>query len=96
MKTKYIKVSTADRLPEKTEWFYTEKGLMYWVYDKQSWEDIDGNDDTVGIDFYFEEVPDHEEEMREMLEWCRNYIIEEAKAVVPDLENLLIKIKQQS
>lgn len=77
MKTKFIKVPVSEGLPEKTDWYYTEDGLMYWVYDKQEWQDEAGDEDTIGIDFYFEEVEDREDEMREMLEayqeWNKKY-----------------------
>lgn len=49
MRTKFVKVSVEERLPENTDWYHTENGLMYWVYDKQSWEDENGDEDTIGI-----------------------------------------------
>lgn len=78
MNTKYKKVSVSDRLPDdSTElYFYCNDGYYnagYYKTEFNAFFDVDGL--IFGIkDIYYwlEEVPDHEQEMREMLEKIYN------------------------
>lgn len=66
-KLKYIKVKTADRLPEETGRYHTEFGYMDFNEDKGLFYDhIEGF--VMRPDFFFEPVPDKEEEMRACLQ----------------------------
>ncbi|MCQ9638631.1 hypothetical protein MP478_04450 [Chryseobacterium sp. WG14] len=102
MKTKYIKIAVSDRLPEKGGFYYTytESGLKIadWFYE--------GKFNYVSPSYYpeywLEEVPDHEDEMREMLEECKlqlEYLNKPergtANNVLSRLNTLLTKLKQQ-
>ncbi len=97
--TKYKKVVISDRLPTKNSNVILINCLgdtfNGYYSDKNNWI-ISTAGHFSSIEYWLEEVPDYEDEMKEMLEWCRNYIIEETHAVVPDLESLLTKLKQQS
>lgn len=66
MKTKFIKVAVNERLPEKEGWYFTidpHEEYQVWKWKNgYRWE---------GIEFFLLEVPDREDEMREMLEECR-------------------------
>jgi len=58
-KTKYIKVSVSERLPEKEGWYFIvyqngEEDTDFYSDGKQ-WENVD---------YWLHEVPDYEEEMK--------------------------------
>jgi len=71
MKTKYIKVSVADRLPEKSGTYYSEIGEVFFAQSRGKFEH-NYEAHNVSPEFWLEPVPDREEEMREMLEECLN------------------------
>lgn len=90
MKVKYIKVNTADRLPEK-EGKYLCKVYGYSNYEHYAF--IDGKFKTsFVIEEYLEPVPDREDEMREMLEECRvqlKFLNYKQKSILSRLKTLL-------
>lgn len=67
MKTKFVKVSVEERLPEKEGWYYTsnkEDDYQVWKWKKgYRWE---------GIEHWLEEIPDREAEMLDMLQMINN------------------------
>lgn len=65
MKTKFIKVSVQERLPTKTNKYFTDKGLAIFGEVMRTWH-LDNL--RIYPNYWLEEVPDLEEEMREMLE----------------------------
>lgn len=86
-KTKYIKVPVSERLPEEETWqYFNSKSkpnlfLEYYVENKK--EMIQNL-----TEYWLEEVPDREDEMREMLQECLksfNWISENCK--LPTIEN---------
>ncbi|MGE8528486.1 hypothetical protein [Chryseobacterium rhizosphaerae] len=89
MRTKYIKVAVSDRLPEESDYFNTDDGwVQFNKYDKKFW--LEGVYE-VHPQYWLEEVPDHEEEMREMLEECLksfNWICDNCKLPAIDEENI--------
>lgn len=72
-KTKFIKVSVDDKLPDTFGHYVTfnihnQKGYHYFDDgEKQFWSDDE-------IHEWLEEVPDREEEMTDMLEECKNQL----------------------
>lgn len=88
MKTKYIKVSVSGRLPEKEGWYCTlnsNEELQVWKWrENYRWD---------GIEFWLEEVPDREDEMRDVLEKIYNI---DNKEFNPDFnfDDLKRKIKR--
>lgn len=66
-KVKYIKVNTADRLPEKGGTYLSELGEVFFA---QSSGKFEHNYEAHNVypEFWLSPVPDREEEMREMLE----------------------------
>ncbi|WP_347219345.1 hypothetical protein [Chryseobacterium sp.] len=101
MSTKYKKVAVSDRLPNRSGDFLTSIGWLYFNPDTKEW----------GFHFPFstpeywlEEVPDYEDEMREMFEkaiqylnqcdWCPNMVETYGNFVMNSTE-LLTKLKQQ-
>lgn len=108
--SKYIKVSVSERLPRKVRtdvivlWtneeetisagsgFFTEKGY-WWVYDSG----------CSVPEYWLEEKPDYEDEMKEMLEECQLQLEHLNKpsrgttnSVLSRLETLLTKLKTES
>lgn len=71
MKTKFIKVSVEERLPEKNKCVKVlcPSGNVYegFVTDKDIWQ-VYTQFEYGRIEHWIEEVPDREDEMREMLE----------------------------
>lgn len=102
MKTKFIKVSTADRLPEESTelWFYCNDGYCNaGDYNKEMnrFTDVDGlRYSTEYIDYWLEENPDYEEEMKEVLlqlVGCHTCGHEIPDWLNDDAEELLTKLK---
>ena len=104
--TKYIKVSTADRLPEvnKCVKVIDQEDNIYdgFITDKQVWQ-VYTQFEYGRIEYWLQEKPDYEEEMKEMLEELNNSIDEQDTGIgiSSDLndawvkiQNLLTKIKQ--
>lgn len=96
MKTKFIKVSVSERLPEQGKYYCQIKNRegrlihqFYYpdetVFQKQ-WER--------DVEFWLEEVPDREEEMREMLERIYNIENKEFGKSSFNIEDLKRKIKR--
>lgn len=72
MKPKFVKVSVSERLPEKKGFYIVTDGNEYFET-----EFINGEFDvTFSLHHWLEEVPDREEEMREMLEELYNLLEE--------------------
>jgi hypothetical protein len=100
-KTKYIKVAVSDRLPEKSKCVKVidQSDNIYdgFITDKDVWQ-VYTQFEYGNIEYWLEEVPDHEEEMREILQ----YMLENGFCVDKHGEDLsvkvsnLIKIKEQS
>lgn len=96
MNTKYKKVATSDRLPNETDYFITENGeLQFNIHDQKFW--LEGTHEMHPY-WWLEEVPDYEDEMREMLEdlvksfdSCVGY----GHPASDRAKELLIKTKQQ-
>lgn len=66
MKTKYIKVAVSERLPkEKNEWYFIiiNNTISSAYFDGKYFKSLYISDPT----FWLEEVPDREEEMREII-----------------------------
>ncbi|KAA0126418.1 hypothetical protein FY557_17355 [Chryseobacterium sp. SN22] len=74
MKTKYIKVNTADRPPEEDGKYYTELGLLNYNEETELFYNLRGKIRLA--DECFLEVPDKEEEMREMLQRMHSALTE--------------------
>lgn len=98
MKTKYIKVATSDRLPDKfgITGVIDTKGII-----KTTEFLITTNEEIfrVKYDYWLKEVPDHEEEMREMLEELLktfNSCVGYGHPVSDRVKELLTKINEQS
>ncbi|AZB01263.1 hypothetical protein EG359_17315 [Chryseobacterium joostei] len=97
MKTKFKKVSVSERLPEKEGWQIVEREntnvvSSYFHGQIQKFSHDDAN-------YWLEEVPDMEEEMRDLIERFVAITALGEKApdyLVHDGENLLTKLKQQS
>lgn len=114
--SKYIKVSVSDRLPdESTElYFYCNDGYCNagdYNKDLNSFTDLDGaRYSTEYIDYWLQEVPDYEEEMKKMLERVINafetdYVVdgeivdkpyEWLQDVYKETKSLLTKLKTES
>src|SRR5688572_9722592 len=98
MKTKYIKVSVSERLPKEETWVYfnskTKPNLFLEYYVENKKEMI-----LNLTEYWLEEVPDHEEEMKNiLLQIIGCHTIGDK---IPDwlndkAEELLTKLKQQS
>ncbi|NML70004.1 hypothetical protein HHL23_09345 [Chryseobacterium sp. RP-3-3] len=78
-KTKYIKVAVSERLPDKTNEYFTDKGKAIFGSVMKNWH----VDELLAYpNYWLCEVPDREQEMKEMLERCQKsleYIHENAK-----------------
>lgn len=75
MKTKFIRVSVEERLPEVEKhvlgiWNTGESGTVV-INENGYWYSFEAQSECDQPDFWLEEVPDREDEMREMLEECR-------------------------
>jgi hypothetical protein len=66
MKNKFIKVPTTERLPDEAQHYFTDQGKLY--YDNERKEFYDKYDVSYEIKYFLEEIPDREDEMREVLE----------------------------
>ncbi|CEJ71286.1 hypothetical protein BN1195_03631 [Chryseobacterium oranimense G311] len=103
MNTKYVKVSTADRLPEKEgKYLIYHKGFKSIFHSsfKPQYQEMAKYFDK-NIDYWLEEKPDYEEEMRGMLEECKNQLEHlnnpsrgTTNSVLSRLETLLDKINR--
>lgn len=98
--SKYIKVSVSERLPEvnKCVKVVDQEDNIYdgFITDKQVWQ-VYTQFEYGRIEYWLEEKPDYEAEMKEMLEFIYGYgeKIEWSK-VRPQLEELLTKLKTES
>lgn len=95
MKTKYIKVSVSERLPEKEGWYFIihHNPIRSKAKYIPEYKRFYGYSD---IDFWLEEVPDMEEEMREMLERAFEFTssgCEVPEYLTHEIEELLTKLK---
>ncbi len=100
MKTKYIKVAVSERKPHKEGWYIVERhntnAVSSYYYGKQQ---TFSNGDAK---FWLEEVPDIEQEMKEMLEKARDKFLDlkydkdlpELEEIQCEIEELLNSIKQ--
>ncbi len=66
--SKYIKVSVSERKPETAGNYNTEYGLK--SYSKAMQLFIDDNGEEIYPEYWLQEVPDYEDEMKEMLAKC--------------------------
>ncbi|MDR4892245.1 MULTISPECIES: hypothetical protein [unclassified Chryseobacterium] len=103
MKVKYIKVSVSDILPENDGLYMTNLGSLIYsgierkFYTEESLE-------IEGIEWFLKEVPDYEDEMKEILEECQlqlehlNYPVQRGttNSVLSRLGTLLTKIKNNN
>lgn len=104
--SKYIKVSVSERLPEKEgKYLIYHKGFRTTLqshFDPDDQESIDYYNNN--IEYWLQEVPDYEDEMKEMLEECvlqlehLNSFKERGttNSVLSRLETLLTKLKTES
>lgn len=99
-KTKYLEVKPSDRLPaEKGEYIAVidpETNFAgFFSFDPEDPTDVEWWKETP--EYWLEERPDYEDEMKEMLEFIYGYgeKIEWSK-VRPQLEELLTKLKTES
>ena len=94
MKTKYIKVS--ERLPDNDGDYSTDQGELSFKVKTKDWY-YAGWRYNHKVGFWLEEVPDYEEEMKDLLvkvdeEQCLlGYVTSDTHC---DLEELLTKLKQ--
>lgn len=88
MKTKYIKVSVSERLPKKTGWYVTYSKLDVPHQTYFNGEKFKDEFQVVETESFLEEVPDREDEMREMLKEARTIIarMKRSMLVHPDHE----------
>ncbi len=100
MRTKFIKVSTSDRLPEKDGDYYVK---MRHLSDLQLYYYLDPLHDkeymNKHVEYWLDEVPDYEEEMKEMINelilelnpatTCGDY-----QEVISKANSLLTKLKE--
>lgn len=110
MKTKYIKVSS-DRLPEKPGTYESNLGEVFYNNFRECFEHNDKATDLFP-DYWFKEIHDYEDEMRELLTELTEAIEFESIIIKENIDNdgwenfggrlydkakhLLTKIKQQS
>ena len=101
---KYIKVSVSDRLPEvnKCVKVVDQEDNIYdgFITDKQVWQ-VYTQFEYGTIAHWLLEVPDYEEEMKEMLDKCKekleflnNPYKGSANSLISELKELLTKLKQ--
>lgn len=91
MKTKYIKVAVSDRLPEESDYFNTDDGwVQFNKYDKKFW--LEGVYE-VHPQYWLEEIPDYEEEMREMLEKVCTELYRTDNSMATEVKTLLNTLK---
>ncbi|GJN60456.1 hypothetical protein [Elizabethkingia anophelis] len=91
MKTKFVKIPVSERLPEKSGYYDTDCGNIYFKRTKQraKWKEYE---DEYGEgefpEFWLEEKEDHSEEMLSLLEKSRVEIarLKRAMLVHPDCE----------
>jgi hypothetical protein len=69
MKTKFIKVPTTERLPEEEKWYhvFTDVSIDICPYVNGGFHSTDTLS-GLEVTHFLEEIPDREDEMREMLE----------------------------
>lgn len=98
--SKYIKVSVSERKPEVNKCIKVidQSDNIYdgFITDKQVWQ-VYTQFEYGRIEYWLQEVPDYEDEMKEMLEFIYGYgeKVEWSK-VRPKLEELLTKLKTES
>lgn len=90
MKTKYIKVKTADRLPEKSG-IYIVDGFKFAFFNGIEFLRFN---EVAQVEWWLFEVPDREEEMSEMLEKIYNIENKEFGKSSFNIEDLKRKIKR--
>lgn len=89
MKTKYIKVSVSDRLPEETETYMTSHG--WFTYDHGKFYN-DEDEEVPYVNYWLEEIPDREEEMRLLLKESKEKLMDIDWAKYPHCQNTYEKI----
>ena len=101
MRTKFIKVSTADRLPEKDGKYTVQRNDSENYHEMYYFNGSPLNVSfwTAYVEYWLEEKPDYEDEMKETLE--KIISIAALGEKVPDYmvhegENLLTKLKTES
>ncbi|MEN5306793.1 hypothetical protein ABE425_04715 [Chryseobacterium cucumeris] len=67
--SKYIKVSVSDRTPDIRDYYDTNVGLILFTPHNKRWET-----ENDSIEYWLHEVPDYEDEMKEMLEEAIQYL----------------------
>lgn len=89
MKTKYVKVPVSERRPDKSGWYGTDCGNIYFRRTKQrtNWKTYEYGEGEFP-EYWLEEKEDHSEEMLSMLEKSRVEIarLKRAMLVHPDCE----------
>ncbi|WP_288435318.1 hypothetical protein [uncultured Chryseobacterium sp.] len=99
MKTKYIKVSVSDRLPETAGYYFIinrAASIQIGYFNGRSFAES-----FIDFDYWLEEKPDYEEEMREMLEevydYAKKWPLDGLPSQMEDkIEELLTKLKTES
>lgn len=87
MKTKYIRVKASERLPEKEGKYTVQRNDSEDYHEMYYFNGSPLNFSfwTAFIDYWLEEVPDYEVEMREMLEKCyKELLISAEKGNYPE------------
>ncbi|MGV2452472.1 UNVERIFIED_CONTAM: hypothetical protein POZ17_19875 [Ralstonia mannitolilytica] len=99
---KYIKVSVSERLPEKEGRYVCSMQLMHKMDASMP---FDPNDEQAvifwndAVEYWLQEVPDYEDEMKEMLEKAKKVLIHYSKNLkttdptIKEIEELLTKLK---
>lgn len=101
MKTKYKKVQVSERLPKKGgKYLIYHKGFRAFLQSTYEPDDLEWvNYFKKNIEFWLEEVPDMEDEMREILEQIYletpNYL-QISTETRKEIEQLLTKLKTES
>lgn len=100
--TKYIKVSVSDRLPYKEGDYFISSSSRTYEDERKSFFNgtrfIDKYGSNMHVDYWLQEVPDYEDEMKEMLEAIyneTNLYYEISGDTRQEIKALLNKIKQQ-
>ncbi|SHF17363.1 hypothetical protein [Chryseobacterium vrystaatense] len=92
-KTKYIKVPVIDRMPEEANCYLTGIGPHKYSQTMNIFINERGN--IVKPNYWFEEVPDREQEMKEMLEKARDKFLDlKYDKDMPELEEIQCEIEE--
>lgn len=90
--SKYIKVSVSDRLPEKRDYFHTDKGQLVFL-PFAGW--YRGCMKVADPDYWLLEVPDYEEEMKEFIQYVSD-TMPSGSSLQEKAKTLLTKLKTES